>query len=108
MKNKILAIVAVLTAVFTVGCDDSNKDLSKYNRTFFPTNHWEVVGQGTNGQVVVETKSTNLMQNFRVHASSAVAPLTNGQKVRVELTVRNNPRVGGIDLISSKAYPSMD
>lgn len=102
-----IAIMAIVTII--TGCDvGSTSDKSQFNRTYFPTNHWKVVGQGTNGQVVVETTSTNLAEHFRVHTATAVTPLSNGQPARVEMTVRWNPTKRWVDLISSKAYPAME
>lgn len=102
---KTIVSIIVIVAFFT-GCSEP-MDKSQFNREFFPTNHWKVVGQGTNGQVVVETQSTNVAEYFRVHAATPmVSPMTNGQPVRVQLTLRANPRNGWIDLISSKAYPA--
>ena len=101
-----IAILAVATLI-AVGCVVET-DKSQYNRTFFPTNHWRVVGQGTNGQVIVETKSTNLLEHFRVHAATAVGYLTNGQPTRVEMVVRWNPTIRTVELISSKAYPAIE
>lgn len=109
MKKTNAIIVAVILAVVTfinTGCGPI--DRSQFNQTAFPTNHWKVVGQGTNGQVVVETKSTNLLEKLRVHVADAVIPMTNGQSARVEITIRRNNSRGGIELISSKAYPSVD
>ena len=108
MKNNSV-IGAVILAVVTLlnsGCERTDK--SQYNHVLFPTNHWKVVGQGTNGQVLVETKSTNLAYYLRVHASDAMVTLTNGQPARVEMTVRWNPTKGVVDIISSKAYPAME
>jgi hypothetical protein len=99
----ILAVIAVVT--FT-GCD-AHTDVNQFNHEFFPTNHWKVVGQGTNGMVVVETTSTNLLEYLRVHAATPeVGPMTNGQSVRVKMTVRRSTLDGGLKLISSKAYPA--
>ncbi len=108
MKNKIILIGTVILAVVTVGCDNMDVDPNKFNQTYFPTNHWEVVGQGTNGQVIVEAKANNLAHSLQVIASEAVVPLTNGQPVRVELTIRSVGIYGGFKLIGSKAYPSTD
>lgn len=111
MKTNILLIGVVIVAIVTIitGCDVSSmSDKNQYNRTYFPTNHWTVVGQGTNGQVVVETTSTNLAEHFRVHTATAVTPLSNGQPVRVEMTVRRNTTKGWVELISSSAYPAME
>lgn len=106
MKTKIAAAWIAIFAIITVGCGETDKN--QFNRTFFPTNHWVVVGQGTNRQVIVETKSTNLAYYLRVHSSIADSLLTNGQPVRVEMTVRWNPMKASVDLISSKAYPAME
>lgn len=111
MKNNKTIIGVVIMTIVTIitGCDvRSTSDKSQFNRTYFPTNTWKVVGQGTNGQVVVETTSTNITEHFRVHAATSVTPLSNGQPVRVEMTVRWNPSKGWVDLISSKAYPAME
>lgn len=108
-KSNIIVVVIMATVTIITGCDfGSTSDKSQFSRTYFPTNHWRVVGQGTNGQVVVETTSTNLAEHFRVHAAEAVTPLSNGQPVRVEMTVRWNPSKGWVELISSKAYPAME
>ena len=109
--NTIKAVVgAVILAVITIisaGCGETER--SQYNRTFFPTNHWKVVGQGTDGEVVVETLSTNLLVQFRVHKAISVGTLTNGQSVRVEMVIRPPPYLGGrVRVVSSKAYPAMD
>lgn len=100
------AVILAVVTFLTTGCEETDK--SQFNLTSFPTNHWKVVGQGTNGQVVVETTSTNLLQYLRVHAATAVVPLTNGQSARVEITTRWNPMKGVKELISSKAYPAME
>lgn len=109
MKTKNVVIVTVLVAVVVVitGCSGET-DKSQFNRTFFPTNHWKVVGQGTDGEVVVETTSTNLLVHLRVHKATSIGRLTNGQPVRVEMTTRWMPRKGMIELISSKAYPAVE
>ncbi len=108
MKNHAV-IGTVLVAVVTLitGCSVGT-DKSQFNQTFFPTNHWEVVGQGTNGEVVVETTSTNLLAYLRVHKATPVGRLTNGQPVRVQMTLRRRPYNGGVELISSKAYPAVE
>ena len=101
---------AVLVAVVVVitGCSGET-DKSQFNRTFFPTNHWRVVGQGwTNGEVLVETTSTNLLVHLRVHKATPIGRLTNGQPVRVEITTRWMPKKGMIEIISSKAYPAVE
>ena len=108
MKTNTLVIVLAIIVTFVTGCDEVKTDKSQFNQTVVPTNHWKVVGQGTNGQVVVETKSTNLREQFRVQIASSVVPLTNGQPVRVEMVVRPNPMKGRVDIISSKAYPAME
>lgn len=107
-KSNIIVVAIMVIVTIITGCDVGSTDKSQFNRTYFPTNHWKVVGQGTNGQVVVETTSTNLAEHFRVHAAEAVTPLSNGQPVRVEMTVRWNPTKRWVDLISSKAYPAME
>lgn len=99
------AIWAAITAINT-GCD-METDKSQFNQTMFPTNHWKVVGHGTNGEVVVETTSTNLVEYLRVHKATAVSTLTNNQPVRVEMVVRPVP-MGRVLLISSKAYPASE
>lgn len=106
MKNKIILTGTVILAVITGGCDNSHKERS-VNQTYFPTNRWQVVGQGTNGQVVVEAKENKLVHRLQVVTAEAVVPLTNGQSVRVELTVSGD-FYGRFKLIGSKAYPSMD
>ncbi len=109
MRRKIINvnpyIITVATFIFT-GCEKI--DNNQFNITVFPTNHWKVVGQGTNGQVVVETKTTNLLQRFRVHVATAVVPLTNGQVTRVEITTRWNPTKGIREIVYSKAYPAVE
>ena len=97
--------MAIIT--ITTGCNEP-VDRNQFNQTFFPTNHWKVVGHGTNGEVVVETKSTNLVEHLRVHRAVAVGILTNGQPVRVEMTVRWEPSLGKTLLIKSRAYPSSE
>ncbi len=105
--NSVIGAVILVVVIFlTTGCEEADK--SQFNLTSFPTNHWKVVGQGTNGQVVVETTSTNLLQYFRVHLATAVVPLTNGQSARLEVTTRWNPRKGVREIISSMAYPAME
>lgn len=108
MKHKIINItiyvITVLSFLFT-GCEN---DKNQFNVTVFPTNLWKVVGQGTNGQVLVETKTTNLLQRLRVHVATAVVPLTNGQVTRVEFTTRWNPTKGIREIVNSKAYPAVE
>ncbi len=109
MKTLVVTGAAISAVVILIsGCSDAVTDKSQFNQTFFPTNHWVVVGQGTNGQVVVETKSTNMLEYLRVHAATAVVPLTNGQSARVEITIRLNPLNRKVDIISSKAYPAKE
>ncbi len=108
MKIKV-GVGAVLVAVITLlttGCRETDK--SQFNQTFFPTNHWKVVGQGTNGEVVVETTSTNLLAYLRVHKATPVGRLTNGQPVRVQMTLHRRSYNRGVELISSKAYPAVE
>ena len=106
-KNAVIGAVLVAVVIVITGCGGET-DKSQFNRTFFPTNHWKVVGQGTDGEVVVETTSTNLLVHLRVHKATPVGRLTNGQPVRVEMTTRWMPRKGMVELISSKAYPAVE
>ncbi len=101
IKSIEIALVAIVV-LFTSGCGE---DKSCFNQTRFPSVHWRVVVQGTNGEVVVETTSTNLVDYLRVHRAVTVTLLTNGQPARVEMVIRWDPSVGKVRLISSKAYP---
>lgn len=108
MRYKIINInvyVVIAISLLFAGCEN---DKNQFNVTVFPTNLWKVVGQGTNGQVLVETKTTNLLQRLRVHVATAVVPLTNGQVTRVEFTTRWNPTKGIIEIVNSKAYPAVE
>ncbi len=109
--NVVIAIVLVaipMVAVLLIIGHSVDTDRGRFDQTFFPTNHYVVVGHGTNGEVVVETTSTNLLPYLRVHVATLVGLLTNGQPVRVQLTLRPKPYNGGVELISSKAYPAVE
>ena len=110
MKTTTVVIGIVILAIVTIistGCEKT--DPNQFNHTLFPTNHWKVVGFGTNNEVVVETESTNLLVYLRVHkATDVVGVLTNGQPVRVEMVVRVDSLRNKVILVGSKAYSSMD
>lgn len=101
--KKLKCIGAVILAVITLtGCGKYESPTS----TFFPTNHW-IVRSAVEGEVVVEAEGTDLKLEFRVLRATPVAPLTNGQSARVEVTVRHKP-YGRAEFISARAYPSVE
>lgn len=105
MKNTILGPIV---AFLLVGCDVPEYKPSV--DTFFPTNHWRVTSV-IDEEVVVETLETNLLERFRVVKAKPMSPLTNGQPVRVEMTLGRKPGIfgpNGVLLLSAKAYPALD
>lgn len=108
MKNNNIGVGAVILAVVVltlIGCGEAGK-VEPPVFTFFPTNHWTVKSV-VEGEVVVEARGTNLSEKFRVVRAVPVAPLTNGQPVRVEITVQQKPYYK-FEFLSAKAYPAVE
>jgi len=98
-----LALFVAFVLMFVAGCD---MHYEQPVHTYFPTNHWTVKSV-VEGEVVAETLSTNLAERFRVVKAAPVTPLTNGQSVRVELTLRQGPHYR-LELVSARAYPAVE
>ncbi len=99
MKTLLLFVFAAFVLVGCVPEQSAPRSL-----TYFPTNNWQVVSV-TEGEVVVETKSTNLPLRYRVVRATPVTPLTNGQFARVELTLKRhlyNPD----EVATARAFPA--
>lgn len=100
MRN-ILTLALILVVA---GCDMPPTEVPTYS--FFPTNSWRVVSL-VDGKVVVETTSSNLGPHLRVVQATPVGRLTNGGPARVELTLRRGGYYG-VEVVSAKAFPSID
>ncbi len=102
MRN--ITVLALLLVV--AGCDMPSTESPTYS--YFPTNNWRVVSL-VGDEVVVETTSTNLTPRLRVVKATRVGQLTNGEPARIELTLKRAGLYGGhIELVSAKAFPSID
>ena len=96
--RKISIYLMFVVALCTPGCDDTKPAPI----TVFPTNSFRVVSV-VDGEVIVESTSTNIATHLRVVRATAVGRLTNGQPARVEMTLR-----GQLRFVSAKAFPSID
>lgn len=97
-------LIALTLLFIVVGCDITPTEPKTY--TFFPTNSWRVVSV-VGEKVVVETTSTNLGPHLRVMQATPVGRLTNGEPARVEIILKRGG-LYGVEVVSAKAFPSID